>query len=372
MTCNRPERRRRGGAALLALAALALPAAARADERWALRGLVDASVVDADADSVRLGRNEGRAGAEARLRLWLAADLGRNVRLVAVGSAYGGDGTGRPEHELEQAYVRAPVGATRLFVEAGRIHLPLGNFASRYLSRTNPLVGDPMGYDASYPLGVQLAGSAGRLDFRVAAVDEPLVYERYLPVEPQSAWRPAVAGGFTPRPWLRAGAYATAGPYLNADLEALMPPGADWKDYGQRVVGTELRVGRGHFELNADHAWTRHDVPTHDDTFDGRTWFVELRRTWTPRWFSAVRVEGSRAVYLRPPEPGDWNAYDVNVRAAEIGLGWRLSADTVVKASWRGDRFRVEEAYAPYFPHGHAFAILLAQSFDVRSWAAAR
>jgi ribonuclease HII len=43
------------------------------------------------------------------------------------------------------------------------------------------LIGGPDSYDVAYPRGFQVAGGAGRFDYKVAAIDLPLTNGRYVP-----------------------------------------------------------------------------------------------------------------------------------------------------------------------------------------------
>src|SRR6266446_814257 len=215
---------------LWGLLALALLAArpAYGEDRVLIQGLADAEVWRTDAESELFGRNDGRTAGLGRLRLWAAAQLGDHLQGVALGEATGGRAyeDGKTETELEQAYLRytAPP-SLRLVVEAGKLTLPFGNFARRYFSRANPLIGEPLNYEVSYPLGVQVNGAVARFDYMVAALDGPLTRQEYLS-KPDSSIRPAMAIGITPLTGLRLGGYFTGGAYLSRDTTSLLPPGS--------------------------------------------------------------------------------------------------------------------------------------------------
>ena len=356
---------------LLALAVLLGTAAGHtsAGEQWTLEGLIDPTLWKTDDGSLLLARNEGDPAADGSLRLWFAADPLAGLELVALGRLSGASDANGSETELEQGFLRYTFRTERpLLLEAGKIVTPLGNFSARYLPTTNPVIGAPTSYGVSYPLGLQLAGSWSRLDFRLALVDQPLVNESYVPGEPGSAARPAVALGLTPVTGARIGAYYTRGPYLNADVEPLLPPGAAWKDFEQVVLGLDLQYSRGHLELNADWAESSYDVPSFSDEYRGRAWFADVKYTFTPRLFAALRVEENRYLYTDVDPYAGWIAALPTVRDAELGAGWRVSPATLIKASLRADRWSVDPYVAAYFPDGYAAALQFVQRFDVRSW----
>ncbi len=351
---------------LTAVAAVtAVAPAVHADERWTVQGLFDFEYWDTDPGSRLLSRNDGDRAVHGRLQLWAAADPHARVRLVAVGEAQAGEAGDAEGLELQQAYARFRLSGTRnLLLDVGRFSTGLGNYSQRYLSTANPLVGEPDTYSVAYPDGVRLLGAVGRFDFRIGVVDRPLVVERYVP-EPGDAWRPTLAVGVTPATGLRIGIYATAGPYLGETVEPFVPQGERWRDFEQEVAGLDVRWSRGYFELNADLALSTYEVPTHDGTFDGTVWYVEPKYTWTPRFFTALRFEENDYVFIEPRAPV-WRANTILFRDVEVGLGYRFGPDTLLKASYRVDRWDVDGFLATILPDGHAFALQVAHAFDVR------
>ena len=356
-------------AGLVLLVATGLGGAAHAaEEKWLLEGMIDPTLWKTSDGSQLLARNEGDAAADATLRLFLAAELVPRFDLVVVGTAYGATDDNGSDTDFEQAFVRYSIRkAQPLYLEAGKIVTPLGNFSARYLPTVNPLIGKPTSYGVSYPLGVQLAGSLARFDFRVAMVDLPLTNQSYLP-EAGSHPRPAVAFGFTPLTGARIGVYYTAGPYLSDEIDPYLPPGAAWEDYGQQVAGVDLQWSRGHVELNADYAENSYDVPTYAEEYRGRAWYGEAKYTFAPRWFAAARYEENLYLYSQPLPNGYWIAALPTVRAIEGGAGYRFDRLTEIKASARVDRWSVEPGEEAMLPDGWAAAVQLVHRFDVRSW----
>ena len=51
------------------------------------------------------------------------------------------------------------------------------------------------------------------------------------------------------------------------------------------------------------------------------------------------------------------------------GVGFRMTESTLIKASYRWDKWDVTPANQAFVrPGGHAFAVQLSQSFDVMDW----
>ena len=353
------------GAALLTTAAVASP-----PDRLLFRGLADATFLDTDDGSRLLSENGGDPAADLNLRLWLGGDLGAGFQAILVGLGEGGKASsaGKADADLEQAFLRwTSTSSVRLTVDAGRIVTPYGNFSRRYLSSANPLIGTPDGYGVSYPIGAVAAGSVARFDYRVAVTDSPLVNEKYVP-PPGRAYRPGLEVGVTPIVGLRLGAYATQGPYLGQDVAASLPAGESWRSFEQRVVAANLEFSRGHFALNAEYAASDYEVPTTAARSKGRLWFVEPVYAWTPRLFTALRLEANDYPYIAPVSSAFWIAQNAQFRDLEVGVGWRFSRGLVVKTSYRFDKWRVDPSLRAFLPDGHAFALQLSYAFDVLSW----
>ena len=363
----RPEPRRHRPASRLVILLLCLGASlARSEERVAIQGLADAEGWNTDSDSSYLTRNEGDSASVGRLRLWGYGDFSKHFQGFAMVTVEGGQATARQEtdYRVEQAYVRALFGESRTTIlQAGKLILPYGNFSRRYLSTSNPLIGTPMNYDISYPFGVQLNGSAGRFDYMVAVLDNPLWKQAY-DSQPESYPRPALAAGVTPLVGLRLGGYATRGPYLSqlSKSEDWLFPEDQLADFEERAYGLDLQYSVAHFELNGDMTQASMEVP-YAGMARGRMYYVEPRFTISPRWYVAARYErGNRpdAVWLFATS---WEAQRQRVHDVEAGLGFRIDPRFLVKASYRA----VLDS-EPGAPEGNAAAVQLSYNFDVNSW----
>ena len=374
---NRLSRRRAAARGMLALMVLAgvpavsaAPRAAGASERYLIEGLVDGEAWNTGQQSLLLSRNAGDPAAEGRLRLWAAVQISRDLQGMALGRFDRGTAndyyeTEDTHSELDEAWIRyTSPGTFRFVAQAGRMTQPVGSFSRRYLSSDNPLIGAPANYEVDYPYGVSVSGKAGLADFLVAVTDRPLARQVYLP-EPSSSARPSLAAGITPFVGFRMGAFATWGPYLSPEVEPYLAPGHRWREYQQRIIGLDMAFSRGHFELNGEMTRSFYEVPGQDDE-RGLVWYLEPKYTWSPRWFTALRVQRDQETQVWQPWLAGWYVTDEDSWDVEAGVGFRVDPRTLLKLSYRVDRSDGDPALAPVFDHAIAFQVSC--GFDVRSW----
>lgn len=334
-----------------------------------LQGIADAELWKTDARSALLARNDGRIAPLGRLELWTAVGLPAHLTLYAMGEFEGGPAVDETEAELEQAglrWARSPA----LVVDAGMLVSPVGAWAGRRLSNRNPLVGGPDAYPVTYPIGVQLSGARalGRtvtVDWRAAVVSLPVSRDGYTP-DPGSRARPALGLGISPLTGVHLGASWTAGSYLDDATPAGYLAQRPWHAYEQRLLAVDLQASRGYAELWAELARSAYDVPGRAEPVRGTAGYVEARWTFTPRLYVAARAERNLYPFIQPlDDVDDWIATSTDLRDLEAGLGFRPSADQLVKISWRRDNWVVDGALRDILPNGYAVAMQLSQSFDV-------
>ncbi|HEY2064753.1 MAG TPA: hypothetical protein VGG84_02265 [Gemmatimonadaceae bacterium] len=357
-------RRARTLACAAALFVVAPIASARAQSGLLVQGVLDGEAWKTDSASALLARNGGRAATLARLCMWAATEPWTD--LVVFGALEGETGRARPEAGsevyLEQFGVRL-LRSDHFVLELGKLPHPVGVYASRHMSYRNPLIGDPDGYSLLYPLGVNMSGSASMFDYRAGIVSLPIMHEGYSP-DPSPSPRPAVGFGVTPATGVRIGASATMGPYLRSDLAPALLAGRSWRSYQQRVLAADVQISRGYLELFAEGAYGSYDVPG-QSAANGLTYYVESRYTFTPRLYLAARVERNDYPFIAPVGAAQWTSSSSDVSDGEVGVGFRVSAATLVKLSGRADRWA--PARSPYAPsaNGRALAMQVSRTFDL-------
>jgi hypothetical protein len=340
----------------LPLAALVFAATPLAAQRWlGVQALFDVEGWRTDGRSTLLSREQPTAALARAYLLWVIEPR-RGVQIVGGNEVEGA--TDEREVELEVDHLTVRLAPHPIFiVDLGRVAQPVGTFAPRRFSAVNPLIGIPDGYPVSYPVGVMVSGATASVDYRAALVTLPPTNPAYVP-EPGAYLRPAVGVGLTPVIGVRVGASWSSGPYLSDADAANVPAGTRWQDYGSRVLAADLRFARGYFELFAELAASWYEVPTIADDVKGTTYYVEMKYTWSPRFFTAVRAERNLYAFIRH-SPSGWIARATDFVDGEVGVGYRLSARTLVKASYRADNWEITPATQAFLGEGSAFALQL-------------
>ena len=259
--------------------------------------------------------------------------------------------------ELEHLTLRFSP-SPRFVIDGGKFAFPIGTFAARRFSTTNPLIGLPDGYPVIYPWGGQISGAATKFDYRAAIVSLPVTNEQYLPT-PGHAPRPAVSVGFTPLIGLRVGASWTAGPYLGPDVSADLPSGSEWQDYGEQILAADLKFARGYFELFAELGASWYEVPTYDEDVKGTAYYIEAKYSWSPRFFTAARFERNLYAFIRPTGGGAWQARATDFVNTEVGLGVRITRPLLAKFSGRWDDWEIPPGAEAFLGEGFAIALQL-------------
>jgi len=342
---------------LLILACATLLRAPLGAQAVAVEFLFDGELWKTDSGSLLLARNGGELAVEGRMRSWLALRASPKLDFLAHIMVEGGSAEEQGSHfYVEQLQVTARPGKG-LTIEAGKILQPIGAFGTRRFSNTNPLIGEPDAYPPQYPWGAVARGRVNRFDYHVALASLPAVNTNYTPV-PDFYLRPTAGIGMSFGPAFRIGGTVTHGPYLGDTVSAQLPAGSSWQDYKQTVVAADLRFSKGYVEARAEANWSTYEVPTVTDEQHGLGWYAELRGTLSPRVFVAARYEHYRYVFVLPVNQAFWVGRETTQMNGELGMGYRFTAATLLKASVRRDHWPVHSIPgAPPFPDGYAVAL---------------
>lgn len=352
---------------LTVLTALLVSSPAKAQDWFLFQGILDAELYKTDADSSLLTRNNGDIAALGRLHLWTAFKLAPSLQFYALGeleidnfSGYSGTSSGLQQLALRYTHPTSP----SLMVEAGKILSPLAAYSERRLSTQNPLIAQPYLYTTGYPWGAKVVGSIGWFDYQVAYIDPSGSDSGYQIIEPDSAYRPALSFGVTPFTGLRVGYSWTQGPYLNREVGYHISTGHGWRDYDQRSASFDFQFSRGYLEFNGLWSRTQLEVPYHDSTDTDTSYYLELKYTWTPRLYSAVRFQSVEASYVDYRQNSYWYKESLKFRVLELGIGYRFSPDVLLKVAYETDHWDDGSDIYESNNKGHALGLQVSWALD--------
>jgi hypothetical protein len=350
---------------------MSLAGEAHAQQRFLIEGLVTGELYDTSSDSLLLTRNDGDLSTVGRLQLWSAYQLSDNWQIYALVELEADNASGSydSEAELEQLAIRyTRPEAPYIVVEAGRILGPISVFSDWHLSDRNPLIGELDTHPTTYPEGIQVSGSQGKFDYRVAYIDQPDFYAEEDELAPDSAFRPVVGVGYTPIFGLRLGASWTEGPFLSSFYNDFLPEGVSWRDFDQRVVGLDFKFSHNYLELNGEWSRKEYQLPFLEPDLEELNWFIELKYTFTPRLFAAARLQVLDRSLIGTAAPEFTTAINRKLEDVEIGLGYRVNPDLLLKASYRTHHWSSPDNEANGLNDGHSLAFQLSWTLDPRSW----
>ncbi len=151
----------------------------------------------------------------------------------------------------------------------------------------------------------------------------------------------------TPLTGFDAGVSFSSAPYLNksAVREELKQAGKSAERFRQSVLSADLAFSRGQAVLFAEVLFNRWATPFLSENLDLWGSYVEAKYTLKPRVFVAGRW--SQLKFAGIADAGDVDgdgrlseAWDYDVSQVEIGLGYRVNRNAVIKATYEFNRTR--------------------------------
>jgi hypothetical protein len=255
---------------------------------------------------------------------------------------------------------------------------PEGLLSYRYRARSPQLYpyGSGNGWlpliNIAYPTGVMVYGNPRMFDYRFAVVNSSISNPLDLDQPGQRAqW--VAGGGWTIIPGLRLGTSLAAGPYLSGSVNSQLPAGTSLRDYTQRALDFDFEYTFRHLETYGELLFTNFRVPNINQRLGASGYYVELKHTWAPRIYTALRWNQIFFDRLRPsayspygePTPPEFNdftgvRFDYNINSLEVGLGFRITGKLLTKVSFQHDR-----TLGGMDPRNYVFAAQLVYSFDI-------
>ena len=227
---------------------------------------------------------------------------------------------------FDAGYIASPVGLGMLDARAdvNPVMTAHPNYVS-LLPAFEPGVPRAQAIAAIYPLGAAVTVAGARWDSRLAIVDTAPTRVRQVFGTDQPRRTPVfeAGAGVTPRAGLRVGFAVARGAYLTRE-EAAPPAAADRR---VTLVGLEAEYSFGHTKMSGE--WIHDAFETAADHADVHAWFVQVSQTLTPRWFVAVRDEGSSAPTL---ELAGLNGPPSRSHLVDANVGFRVTRELTVRA----------------------------------------
>jgi hypothetical protein len=287
-----------------------------------------------------------------------------------------------PQHEwyiqAAQAYVGYQIHGekTSVVFKAGQLASAFGAFPLHYDDADNPLLDQPMSYEASLSLrndqlpcgvadlrrqqygyvsylcggapgadegltpvtmyglpGVEADISSHRMDARIQVTSgspsDPLM-ESHAPQYAQ--W--AGGGGYTIRQGFRVGISGFRGPYLAPDAAVFLPAGSNVRDFPASALGVDVQWARGHWSTSGEWQRFQYDLPGFTQAPSVTSTYGEVKRILTPRLYLAARIG-----WLKPGGAADITGASTNqfspwMKSYELGGGLWLNRHQLLKASY--------------------------------------
>jgi hypothetical protein len=371
----------------LSFAVLMSPAIARAqmptepvslgDGRVVLGG--DATVTFATSDPGFFNYTDYEYSALRNIRFGLSAELRANSRLQLLGEL-------RMDHgDRLQAFALfariRPWPARRFDIQIGRIPPTFGAFGKSAYGASNLLIGTPLAYQyltslrpdalpattddlvrmrgrgwlASYPLGNATPDrglpfiNSVRLDTGVQVHGVNGIVEWTGAVTAGSLSNPRVsddndghqvAGRAVVRPWsaLAVGGSIARGAFLSRDLGAALASGHTVEDGVQQAFGLDAEFAHGRFLTRGELLWSAWTLPLSltgagNETLHATSVLVEGRYRLLPGLQLAARAE--RLGFAQLPTLAGPVAWDAPVRRLELGVGYSVVRNVMLKTSWQ-------------------------------------
>ena len=286
--------------------------------------------------------------------------------------------------EAYALYVRVrPWVSKALDIHVGRIPPTFGSFPRRLYVADNPLIGMPLAFQyltsnradavpASADELVSMRARGWRSDFSIGNPTEgpglPIANALRWDSGLQVRWQrdpvtvygavtqgtigdprlsddnggPQVSGRVVvaPHPVIALGASVADGPYLARGLSSRLPGPGGLRSHRQRAVGGDVELSRDRWLVRGEVVWNRWNQPAFDGAsvrdLDALGSMLEMKYRLWPGLYAAGRVErlgfSDVATTLGP------RAWDAPVTRLEVGGGWAVRRQLLLKAVWQRNR----------------------------------
>jgi hypothetical protein len=208
--------------------------------------------------------------------------------------------------------------------------------------------GLPLVNNVRWDTGVQIHGVNGLVEWTGALTTGSLSNPR---VDDDNDGR-QVAGRVVVRPTaaLAIGASGARGAFVSRSVESALAPGRRARDGVQQALGVDAEYSAGHFLARSEVIWSQWTLPValaadHNTALTATSYLAEARYRLLPGMHVAGRIE--RLGFNRLRTATVTESWDAPVRRFELGVGYSVIRNVMVKASWQrnfrdGGRIRHE------------------------------
>jgi hypothetical protein len=242
----------------------------------------------------------------------------------------------KPGYGVKVDLIQASLGYSQFWadgsvvVRVGELPSAFGSFLLRYSDMDNPLLDVPSAYGYYYRPVTALGLTGAQIDATWHKMDVRTQLTSSSPANPRDPWDHdqyanwTVGAGYSITQGLRVGVSAYRGPYLDRHYPFFFPGESAPKSLPATAYGTDVSWARGHTSVNGE--WQRFIFPYHVlSKFVEQTGYGEIKQVLHPRWFIAGRVGYMRTNFA-------------SVQAYETAVGWRPSANQLIKAGYQLQR----------------------------------
>ncbi|HZZ19883.1 MAG TPA: hypothetical protein VFE25_10960 [Opitutaceae bacterium] len=360
--------------------------------RMHLSGTVDLEGYYVSQEDPALFETDAHTFVVPRLSLFLDVQIGAHLYGFVQARADDGFDPGDVGEKVrldEYALRLSPWDDNRLSLQVGKFATVVGNWTLRHGSWDNPFITAPLPYEnltgiwdtdpvrsveqlqfwagvlpkptagnvffeqyenipiiwgPSYSSGAALLGVVGKIDYAVEVKNTSLSSrpETWSPSETQ--WQnPTFSGrvGYTPSATWNFGLSASAGPYLEPDPAAVLPPGIGLDRYMELVLGQDMTFAWHHLQIWAEAYEARFEIPQVGNA-DTAAYYVEARYRFTPQFFGAIRWNQQYFAPVQVP-PGQDGFWSRNVNRLDIGPCYRLTPHSQIKVQYSIERQGADE-----------------------------
>ncbi|HEX6546365.1 MAG TPA: hypothetical protein VF023_08670 [Bryobacteraceae bacterium] len=285
------------------------------------------------------------------------------------------------ETKLMQAFVgySTRLSGASVLVKAGRLSSAFGLFPIEYDDAKMPLIDAPPLYTNYLPLrpdqlpcnvndilrqtygseveygcggqGVERYGMAPVSLFGLPAVEVETSFSRIdgrlqitnsSPANPQSLtaggqfvqW--TAGAGYTLPGGLHLGVSGFRGPYLDHDLNSLLPPGKTIRDYPASAIGIDAEWSRGAWSLEGEWQHYRFALPGFSVSPSENGAYGQAKWIVSPRLFLAMRASALHFGRIQDSSGLNANLFAAPQQVYEVSAGYRLNRRQLLKfgAGW--------------------------------------